>query len=64
MIFSDYEGNEYVAERRYNSKKHLSHTVNFEITKYQVQKTNVNKLKDKLGKIKKPLYGTKIFPIK
>ena len=52
MIFSDYEGNEYVAERRYNSKKHLSHTVNFEITKYQVQKTNVNNIKDKLRKIK------------
>ena len=50
--FSDYEGNEYVAEIGYNPNKYLSHIMHIEITEYQVQNMNVNNLKDKLRKIK------------
>ena len=47
---SDYQGNESVAEGGDKSNNDSYHTVHVEITSYQVKKTNVNQLKETLGK--------------
>ena len=48
-FFSDYEGNKSVAEVGDKINNDLSHTVHVEIPEYQVQKMNVNQLKEKLS---------------
>ena len=55
ITFSDYEGNEYFSERGYKSKSYLSYTVNVDIAEYQVQKMNVDNLKDNIRKIETSL---------
>ena len=51
-IFSDYGGNEYVAEGGEKSNNDSSHTVHVDIPLYKFQRMNINQLKDKLMKRK------------
>ena len=60
-FFSDYEGNESVAEGWGKSNNDSSHTVHVEIPEYQYQRMNVNHLKDKLRKIKTSVWYKKII---
>ena len=51
-----YEGNESVVEVGDKSNNYLSHTVYVDIPEYQVQKMNLNNLKDKLKERKNSVW--------
>ena len=57
----DDEGNEYIVEVGVKSNNNSSPTLHVDILEYQVQKMNINQLKEKLGKIKTLYVTKKIF---